>query len=130
MKENEKTPVAPARLLVTRISALLEDLHDGERDLVAAFRQSPSTASFDRAMAYRTCILQEEIRAAVGRLENGSYGRCTLCGESIGTAELLESPLGRYCGHCFEKPGMGASRHDPGSRPSLHDLPLTVSEER
>lgn len=100
----------PSRLLVNRISGLMEDFQAVDRELVAAFRRAPSTALFDRVMAFRTFPLEQEFRAAIERLEKGSYGRCTVCGEAIAMSEMLESPLGRYCSHCLRGPGTGADR--------------------
>ncbi len=105
---NSVNKTAPAQLLVRRISGLMEGLHAVDRELVAAFQRTPSTALFDRVMAFRTLPLEEEFRAAVRRLETGSYGRCMLCGETIAASELLESPLGRYCSRCLPGPAPGA----------------------
>ncbi len=104
MKNTLDTSI-PAQMLVTRISTLMEDLHGTDRELVAAFRRAPSTASFDRAMAFRTLPLEEEFRAAVGRLERGAYGRCVLCGEIIALNQMVESPFRRHCSRCLERPG-------------------------
>ncbi len=109
---NSVNKTAPAQLLVRRISGLMEGLHAVDRELVDAFQRTPSTALFDRVMAFRTLPLEEDFRAAVGRLETGSYGRCTLCGETIAVSELLESPLGRYCSRCLPRPAPGADRRE------------------
>ncbi len=108
--KNTLESFVPAQLLVTRISALMEDLHGADRELVAAFRQAPSITSFDRAVAFRTLPLEEEFRAAVGRLEVGSYGRCILCGEAIALHQMVESPFRRYCSYCLERSGVVVSR--------------------
>lgn len=39
----------------------------------------------------------EEIEAALGRLEDGSYGSCEVCGEPIGRDRLEAIPQARYC---------------------------------
>ena len=42
----------------------------------------------------------EEIAAARGRLADGTFGRCELCGASIGRRRLEAMPTARYCLVC------------------------------
>lgn len=44
-----------------------------------------------------------QVRAALKRLEDGSYGACEQCGESISTARLEAVPATDVCIHCAEK---------------------------
>ncbi|HVB92639.1 MAG TPA: TraR/DksA C4-type zinc finger protein [Acidimicrobiales bacterium] len=39
----------------------------------------------------------EEVEAALGRLENGTYGNCEVCGKPIGAARLEAMPAARLC---------------------------------
>ena len=39
----------------------------------------------------------EDVRTALQRLEDGSYGTCTICGESIEEARLRAIPETPYC---------------------------------
>ncbi|HWH31175.1 MAG TPA: TraR/DksA C4-type zinc finger protein [Egibacteraceae bacterium] len=39
----------------------------------------------------------EEVEAALRRLDDGSYGRCAVCGADIGEARLQVRPQTRYC---------------------------------
>jgi DnaK suppressor protein len=41
-----------------------------------------------------------DVRAALGRLEDGSYGRCSACGCEIDDALLAEAPAATLCGSC------------------------------
>jgi RNA polymerase-binding transcription factor DksA len=41
-----------------------------------------------------------ETQAALGRIEDGTYGRCEACGGAIGRQRLLALPLTRYCMSC------------------------------
>ena len=41
-----------------------------------------------------------EIRLAISRIENGSYGTCTNCGNSIGQARLNALPFTSTCIEC------------------------------
>jgi DnaK suppressor protein len=39
----------------------------------------------------------DEVEAAIKRLQEGSYGRCEVCGKAIGTARLEAMPAARLC---------------------------------
>ena len=39
----------------------------------------------------------EQVRDALRRLQNGSYGKCTLCGRQIEHARLEAVPWTPYC---------------------------------
>ena len=39
----------------------------------------------------------DEVALALARLENGSYGRCEVCGVAIQSARLEAMPATRYC---------------------------------
>ncbi|WEZ84481.1 TraR/DksA C4-type zinc finger protein [Rhizobium sp. 32-5/1] len=46
---------------------------------------------------------REELKAissALDRLENGSYGRCVLCGAEVGAARLEALPFTPFCLEC------------------------------
>jgi RNA polymerase-binding protein DksA len=45
----------------------------------------------------------ESIRAAIQRLENGSYGVCVECGEPIAEARLKALPVALLCIDCAEE---------------------------
>ena len=38
-----------------------------------------------------------EVAEAIGRLENGSYGRCEVCGVTVEPARLEAMPATRFC---------------------------------
>ncbi len=40
---------------------------------------------------------------ALGRIEDGTYGECEMCGEKIGPARLNAVPWTEYCIRCQEK---------------------------
>lgn len=57
------------------------------------------------------CALLSEVQAAVGRLDNGTYGLCRECWQSVPVARLLLQPHVRYCTSCealISGPGAGA----------------------
>jgi RNA polymerase-binding transcription factor DksA len=39
----------------------------------------------------------DEVQAALDRLEEGTYGRCEICGRPIGDERLQALPATRYC---------------------------------
>lgn len=43
-----------------------------------------------------------KIRAALGRLDDGTYGACATCGEDIGDARLDAVPYAPQCINCAE----------------------------
>jgi RNA polymerase-binding transcription factor len=61
----------------------------------------------------QTALLSEEqllaeTRAALARLDDGTFGRCQGCGRGIGKVRLDAVPYARQCIHCAraEKPGL------------------------
>jgi DnaK suppressor protein len=46
----------------------------------------------------------EDVERAIGKLEDGTYGRCETCGNEINPVRLEAMPAARYCIDC-------ASRH-------------------
>ena len=45
-----------------------------------------------------------EVTAALGRLEEGTYGRCERCSQPIAPARLEAMPAARLCIACASKP--------------------------
>jgi RNA polymerase-binding protein DksA len=64
------------------------------------------TAAFDQAadLAIRGNAerLLREVEAALGRIENGTYGACCRCSASIDPARLKAIPYTPYCMECAE----------------------------
>lgn len=48
-------------------------------------------------------VLKEmaSVRAALGRLDQGQYGRCLSCGEPISAARLVLMPTATLCADCM-----------------------------
>ena len=42
----------------------------------------------------------DEVEEAMKRVEDGSYGRCEACGNTLSNEELDEFPLARRCSAC------------------------------
>jgi len=47
--------------------------------------------------------LIEEINAALGRLDEGVYGRCTACGRELSRERLKALPYARHCVVCARR---------------------------
>jgi DnaK suppressor protein len=68
-----------------------DDEHDPEGSTIA-YERSQLAALIDQAERHL-----REIDAASARVEAGSYGRCSVCGESIPDARLEARPTARTC---------------------------------
>ncbi len=66
------------------------------RDLTddATSDQASSEAMEEETLASKTLA---QVRAALRRIEDGTYGRCLLCGRRIEAARLEASPWAAYC---------------------------------
>jgi hypothetical protein len=119
IKESEAR--LPERKLVENICSQIEEINPRSAELGAVFQKCPSTRLYDQLTAFQTFSLDAEFRAAVGRLENGSYGRCTVCGDAIPRVELRAIPLLRYCGRCRRSVGLEAVARRVGSKSAYQE---------
>jgi sigma-B regulation protein RsbU (phosphoserine phosphatase) len=69
--------------------AAREALVDRQRKLRDAIARVEPADDLSRLLA--------EVDAALGRMENGTYGNCAMCGEPFAESDLLENPLAAYC---------------------------------
>lgn len=90
--------------LEDRLSTLLNRVDDIEDDLRhpldADSEEQAVDLSDDEALEGVDFVLREEIaqvRAALARIENGTYGKCAVCGESISHARLQARPIATRC---------------------------------
>jgi RNA polymerase-binding transcription factor DksA len=65
----------------------------------------PEGASEAEEQAHRSAVdavdeLLDEVERSLGRLDDGTYGRCDECGSVIDDTRLAESPIVRTCGSC------------------------------
>jgi DnaK suppressor protein len=68
-----------------------DDEHDPEGATIA-YERSQLATLLDQARAHR-----QEVEAALGRLDGGTYGACVVCGEPIPPARLEARPSTRTC---------------------------------
>jgi sigma-B regulation protein RsbU (phosphoserine phosphatase) len=66
-----------------------DQLQDRRRRLETALNENPDTAQFARLLG--------EVDAALARLEDGSYGLCEVCHDSIEGDRLMADPMVRFC---------------------------------
>ncbi|MBE0614900.1 MAG: TraR/DksA family transcriptional regulator [Burkholderiales bacterium] len=62
-----------------------------------------AAAEMEVAMVIRESQELQEVEAALARIDDGSYGDCSDCGEEIGAARLKANPAARRCLSCQEK---------------------------
>ena len=55
------------------------------------------------ALGERSRQQMQEIQAALARIEDGTYGDCTRCGEPINPKRLQTLPTTRFCIRCQEQ---------------------------
>jgi RNA polymerase-binding transcription factor len=65
-----------------------------------------ATASISKEMSFRQKAqergLLQLVEAAIGRINNGTYGECLHCGQDISVNRLTAVPWSRYCITCQE----------------------------
>lgn len=90
--------------LEDRLAALLKRVDDIEDDLRhpldADSTEQAVDLSDDEALEGVDSVLREEIaqvRAALARIENGTYGKCAVCGEPISHSRLQARPIATRC---------------------------------
>ncbi|MDP2656030.1 MAG: TraR/DksA C4-type zinc finger protein [bacterium] len=76
-----------------------EDLGENEEDNATEVAQYESNLGVERELESRL----KEMKAALARLEDGTYGACASCGQDINPARLKVKPEAIYCIECSEK---------------------------
>ncbi|MCW2935256.1 MAG: yocK [Actinomycetia bacterium] len=78
-----------------------DDEHDPE-GATLAFERQHTAALLARAREQIT-----EIEAAISRLDDGTYGTCTRCGQPVGEDRLAARPAAATCVRCARLPSRG-----------------------
>jgi DnaK suppressor protein len=82
-------------------SANADDEHDPEGATIAFERQHVA------ALLGQAREQLRQLDAALGRLDDGSYGLCSRCGRPIGAARLEARPAAETCITCAGRQGSG-----------------------
>lgn len=95
------------KLLERRLAELAERVEDIEEELRAPVSKSFGEQAIERESDEVLEDLEEAnlteiaaIRAALARLEDGTYGECVSCGKKIAPARLLAIPHTAVCIDC------------------------------
>ncbi len=59
-----------------------------------------STDEVDKASIDAVDRLLDEVERALSRLDDGTYGVCTTCGQPIDDARLAAAPTAQSCANC------------------------------
>jgi DnaK suppressor protein len=89
-----------------------ESADDGTEDIVDRANNAYNRElMFSLSDGERNMVLQ--IEDALRRMDAGSYGRCSNCGEAINTLRLEAVPYTRYCVNCQELAERGLLEAEP-----------------
>ena len=84
----------------------VEDIEDDLRGpLDADFSEQAVNLADDEALEGVDNVLRDEIsqiRLALQRMDNGTYGTCSQCGKTIARARLAARPIATRCIDCAE----------------------------
>ena len=98
---SEVTSVAARALLEAERDSLRAELADlSGQDYDANFADTSQVTAERGEADVLASTLQEsldEVERALGKLDDGTYGKCEVCGEEIAAARLEAMPAARYC---------------------------------
>lgn len=104
--------------LRTRLRNEIEGIGQGARDVVNRPGEDPDVMTHmadqdtelldQEAVVGRTLNeVLNDVRAALERVDEGSYGRCERCGGAISGERLMAIPYARFCIRCERKEERG-----------------------
>src|SRR5512142_436886 len=106
-----------SRTLGNRRPIAIEFTPEACERIVLAAQRELAVVTLDRHSR-----LLREVKAAIARIEDGSYGVCESCDESIAAKRLDAVPWARYCVHCQDSLDSGPN---PASR-SVTRMPIAA----
>jgi len=92
----ESTKQSMSSFLDSRRDVEVDDEHDPE-GATLALQFSESSALLENSRHHL-----DQVNAALGRMTNGSYGSCELCGVDIPIARLEARPFAARCVRCAQ----------------------------
>lgn len=101
--ESERDRLVSLRDRGEETAGLYEEQSEASGDL-ADYDQHPGDVGTETFERTKELAVQEQldaeladVEAALGRIEDGSYGRCEVCGTKIAPERLEALPATRYC---------------------------------
>ena len=98
--ENERTRLQHARAAIHHDGSLLEETGDlaiGSGDHIADSASETYLRELDGGLEENADHILAEIEAALGRIEEGTYGLCVTCGRPIAPERLEAVPYAARC---------------------------------
>jgi len=99
---------AKRRVILSSLFEYLKLNYDFERPAEGADSGQISDREVDVALSYKSDSRLGELRQALKRVENGTYGVCICCKRALSGVELAEDPAKRMCPACEASLNMGA----------------------
>ena len=100
------------------VHAINPEDNKNEADQVARLMEQNAAIS----LCNQTTHQLREIRAALARINAGTYGRCSKCGDEIGRGRLMASPSAALCLPCQSRADLGQWLSFSSPRDSLNLL--------
>ena len=94
--------VAVRRVILSNLFEYLKLNYDFERPPDAFQSGQISDREIDIVLSYKSDHRLGELREALARVENGTYGYCLGCKRPLGAADLEKDPAKRVCSACEE----------------------------
>jgi len=104
---------AMRRVVLRRLFDVLEQRYGIELDRVAFSADSVSLHEIDAALSFKSDPCLEELRGALDRIDDGSYGVCIGCKTPIGWRLLVDEPARRMCEKCEQEYNHSSSEFMP-----------------
>ncbi|HTR99360.1 MAG TPA: hypothetical protein VML00_06380 [Bacteroidota bacterium] len=95
-----KSARAMRRVVLRQLFDLLEERYGIELDRAAFETDSVSLHEIDAALSFKSDPGLEELRGALDRIDDGTYGICIGCKSPIDWRLLVEEPARRMCEKC------------------------------
>jgi DnaK suppressor protein len=98
--ESERARFRDAREAVNHEGSLLEETGDlaiGSGDHLADSASETYMRELDEGLGENADRVLAEIEAALRRIDDGTFGRCEVCGRPIGDERLEAVPYARLC---------------------------------
>lgn len=91
------------KLILSKLHELLRDQSTALYPTEIRFDEELSLHELDALLAFKSDPRLEELRHALDRLENGTYGICIGCKSPITQEVLDKDPAQRVCQRCEER---------------------------